>query len=106
MNNFKAFFKKLGAALYDWFIASNRWLHLMAGWGIFLVVVFAIGLPMGVAVNAGSMIIGAYVATLIAMISAEVKDKMKGGKFDWKDINAGMFLGNVLLIFWLISLLF
>lgn len=102
MNNFKAFFKKLGASLYDWFIASNRWLHLMAGWGIFLVVVFAIGLPMGVAVNAGSMIIGAYVATLIAMISAEFKDKMKGGKFDWKDINAGMFLGNVIMILWLI----
>ena len=67
--------------------------------------VFVIGLPMGIAVNAGSMILGAYVATLIAMISVEFKDKMKGGKFDWKDINAGMFLGNVLLIVYLIFLI-
>lgn len=67
--------------------------------------VFVIGLPMGVAVNAGSTILGAYVATLIAMISAELKDKMKGGKFDWKDINAGMFLGNVLSIVYFIFLI-
>jgi hypothetical protein len=52
------------------------------------------------------MILGAYVATLFAMIGLEVKDKAKGGKFDWKDLNAGMFLGNVLLIVLLISLLF
>ena len=35
----------------------------------------------------------------------EFKDKMKGGKFDWKDINAGMFLGNVLLIAYFIFLI-
>lgn len=68
--------------------------------------VFVIGLPMGIAVNAGSTILGAYVATLIAMISAELKDKMKGGKFDWKDINAGMFLGNCLLIAYILTLIF
>lgn len=106
MNKFKAFFKKIGAALYDWFIASNRWLHLMVGWGIFIVMVFAIGLPQGLAINAASAIIGAYVATLITMVGVEFKDKMKGGIFDWKDVNAGMFLGNICLIFWLISLLF
>jgi hypothetical protein len=51
------------------------------------------------------MILGAYVATLFAMIGLEVKDKAKGGKFDWKDLNAGMFLGNVLLIAYLIFLI-
>lgn len=102
---FKAFFKKLGASLYDWFIASNRWLHLMAGWVIFLLTAIVIGLPMGAVVNPASMILGAYVATLFAMIGLEVKDKAKGGKFDWKDLNAGMFLGNVLLIAYLIFLI-
>ena len=37
---------------------------------------------------------------LVAMVGLEVKDKMKGGLFDWKDLNAGMFLANVFLIVW------
>ena len=97
----KQFLLKLKNNLYEWFIASNRWLHLMAGWGIFLLTAIVIGLPMGAVVNPASMILGAYVA----MIGLEVKDKAKGGKFDWKDLNAGMFLGNVLLIAYLIFLI-
>jgi hypothetical protein len=54
----------------------------MAGWGIFLLTAIVIGLPMGAVVNPASMILGAYVATLFAMIGLEVKDKAKGGKFD------------------------
>lgn len=101
----KQFLLKLKNKLYEWFIASNRWLHLMVGWGIFLLTAIVIGLLMGAVVNPASMILGAYVATLFAMIGLEVKDKAKGGKFDWKDLNAGMFLGNVLLIVYLIFLI-
>lgn len=102
MNKFKAFFKKFGSTLYEWFIASDRWLHIGAGWCIFIVMAFAIGLPMGMAIMPAPVFIGAYVATLIAMLSVEFKDKMKGGIFDWKDVNAGMVLGNIMMILWLI----
>ena len=99
MQIMKNFWTKLKANLYEWFVASNRWVHLMAGWGIFIVMAFSIGIwtpeP-----NRASVIFGSYVATLIAMVVMEVKDKMKGGQFDWKDLNAGMFLANVFLIVW------
>lgn len=98
----KEFWTKIKSTLYDLFIASNRYIHLMLGWGIFIVMAFAIGLSQGLAINAASVIIGSYVATLLVMIGVEIKDKVKGGVFDWKDINAGMFLGNLILILWLI----
>jgi hypothetical protein len=101
-----SFWTKLKSDLYEWFIASNRWLHLIFGWAITLIVAIAIGLPQGVEPVFGSMVFGSYLATLIAMMTAEFKDKAKGGKFDWKDVNAGMFLANILLIIWLISAIF
>lgn len=98
----KNFWTKLKANLYEWFVASNRWLHLMVGWAITLITAIIIGLPMGAAPNVTSMFLGAYVATLVAMVGLEVKDKMKGGIFDWKDLNAGMFLGNCMLLAYII----
>lgn len=77
----------------------------MTGWAITLVTAIIIGLPMGAEPNVTSMFLGAYVATLVAMVGLEVKDKMKGGKFDWKDLNAGMFLANVFLIVWAVWML-
>lgn len=101
----KNFWTKLKSSLYEWFVASNRWVHLMVGWAITLITAIVIGLPMGAAPNVTSMFLGAYVATLVAMVGLEVKDKMKGGKFDWKDLNAGMFLANVFLIVWAVWML-
>lgn len=101
----KNFIKKQLANLNEWFLASNRWVHLMTGWAITLVTAIIIGLPMGAEPNVTSMFLGAYVATLVAMVGLEVKDKMKGGKFDWKDLNAGMFLANVFLIVWAVWML-
>ena len=102
----KSFWTKLKSNLYEWFIASNRWLHLIFGWAITLIVAIAIGIPQGIEPNFASMVLGSYSATLIAMMTAEFKDKAKGGKFDWKDINAGMFLANILLITLLFKLVF
>lgn len=101
----KLYLKKLLENLKEWFIASNRWLHLMAGWGVFIIMAFAIGIweqeP-----KTAPVIVGAYLATLFVMLALEVKDKAKSGKFDWKDINAGMLLANICMIIFLFTLLF
>lgn len=101
----KTFLKKFFSNLYEWFVASNRWLHLMAGWGIFIVMAFSIGI-WSPEPNRASVIFGSYVATLIAMVVMEIKDKVKGGTWDWKDINAGMLLGNICLLFLIIFSIF
>ena len=77
----------------------------MFGLGIFLITAIIIGLPMGIAVNPVSIILGASAATLFTMIGLEIKDKAKGGKFDWKDINAGMIAPIIINIAMLISII-
>lgn len=101
----KLYLKKLIENLNEWFIASNRWIHLIVGWGVYIIMAFAIGI-WEIEPNPGSVIVGSYVATLLVMAALEVKDKLKGGKFDWKDINAGMLLANACLLYFLITLLF
>lgn len=101
----KLYLKKLLENLKEWFIVSNRWLHLMAGWGVFIIMAFAIGIWEQVP-NAASVIVGSYVATLFVMLALEIKDKAKGGVFDWKDINAGMLLANICMIIFLFTLIF
>ena len=100
----KKFFKQQLTNLHDWFIAESRWFHLMIGWAIYLVMVAVYGLwfnqpPLG------PTIVGAYVSTLITMLVVEWKDILWGGKWSWKDINAGMFLGNILLLVYIILLI-
>ena len=86
MEKVKAFFKKV----YDLFIASNRWMHLLVGGVIYVAMMAAIviwtpydPIPMQCCC-VGTM------SVLIAMVASEYKDKAKGGKFDWKDILAGV----------------
>lgn len=94
--------KKFISNLKEWFISSNRWAHIMAGWAVFIVMAFAIGVPMDMELNVASLFIGSWFASLIAMVMLEVKDKAWGGKFDWKDINAGMLFPNCMLIYFII----
>ena len=47
----KQFWTKLKANLYEWFVASNRWVHLMGGWDITIITAIIIGLPQGAAPN-------------------------------------------------------
>lgn len=96
MEKVKAFFKKVGSVIYDLFIASNRWMHLLVG-GVIYVAMMAVTaiftpydpIPM-------QCCFGATLATLIAMCASEYKDKAKGGKFDWKDILAGVIVPIVI----------
>lgn len=91
MNKIKIFFKKVGSVLYDLFIASNRWMHFIVG-GILMVVMTAFTAiwnpynPDGL-----QAVCVATLSTLITMAAVEYKDKAHGGKFDWKDIFAGIF---------------
>lgn len=90
MEKVKAFFKKVGSVIYDLFIASNRWMHVIIG-GIIMVFMCAATViwypyepnPMQ------AMCVGTL-STFIAMCAVEYKDKTHGGLFDWKDILAGM----------------
>ena len=82
--------KKIFNFLKDLYINSNRWMHFIVG-GI--ITVFMMGLTViwtpynPIPLQAVS--VGLF-SNLIAMCAVEYKDKAKGGKFDWKDIIAGI----------------
>lgn len=86
MEKVKAFFKKV----YDLFIASNRWMHLMVGGVIYVAMMAAIVIWTPYDPIPMQCCFGATLATLIAMCSKEYADKSHGGLFDWKDVLAGV----------------
>lgn len=91
----KEFFIKLFSNLKEWFVSRNRWHNLIAGCVIYLIMIL---------IYRGSWpaMLGAYVSTLFTMLAVEYKDKAYNGKWDWKDINAGMLCGNIALIVYLV----
>ena len=106
MEKVKAFFKKVGSTLYDLFIASNRWMHLLVGGVIYTVMMAAIVIWTPYDPIPMPCCFGATVATFVAMCASEYKDKEKGGLFDWKDINAGMLVPIVIDLLVCLMLLF
>lgn len=86
MEKVKAFFKKV----YDLFIASNRWMHMIAGGIIYIFMVAATAIWNPYNPDALQAIFVGTLATLIPMVAVEYKDMAHGGDFDWKDIIAGM----------------
>jgi hypothetical protein len=106
MNKFKTFFKKVGSVLYDLFIASNRWMHALVGGVIYVVMMAAIVIWTPYEPIPLQCCFGATIATFIAMCASEYKDKAKGGKFDWKDIFAGVIVPIVLDVIVIALMLF
>lgn len=92
MEKVKAFFKKVGSVIFDLFIASNRWMHLMVGGVIYVAMMAAIVIWTPYDPIPMQCCFGATLATLIAMCAVEYKDKAHGGLFDWKDVFAGVFV--------------
>ena len=88
MEKIKAFFKRV----YDLFIASNRWMHLLVGGVIYVAMMAAIVIWTPYDPIPMQCCFGATLATLIAMCAVEYKDKAHGGIFDWKDVFAGVFV--------------
>lgn len=86
MEKVKAFFKKV----YDLFIASNRWMHMIAGGIIYIFMVAATAIWNPYDPDALQAIFVGTLATLIPMVAVEYKDMAHEGDFDWKDIIAGM----------------
>ena len=86
MEKVKAFFKKV----YDLFIASNRWKHLIAGCIVYLAVMVSMSIWTPFDPVTWQCAFGSTIATLIVMVALEYKDKAHGGLFDWKDILAGV----------------
>ena len=105
MNKFITFFKRVGEIFSDLFIASNRWMHLLAGGVIYVVMMASIVIWTPYAPIPLQCCFGATMATLIAMCASEYKDKAKGGVFDWKDIVAGVIVpvvGDIAVVILLI----
>lgn len=103
MEKVKAFFKKVGSIMYDLFIASNRWKHLIAGGIVYLAVMVSMSIWTPFDPVAWQCAYGSTIATLIVMVALEYKDKAHGGLFDWKDILAGVISALVLdlvIILW------
>lgn len=96
MKKILTFFKTFGQDLFEWFIASNRWLHLMIGGIIMIFMTAATVIWNPFNPNAIQAIFVGTLATFIIMCAVEYKDKAHGGKFDWKDINAGMLVPIVI----------
>lgn len=102
MEKIKEIMKKIGSVVYDLFITSNRWKHLIAGGIIYLAVMASMSIWDPFDPVTWQCAVGATIATLIAMCTAEYKDKAHGGAFDWKDILAGVTLpivGDIVIIF-------
>ena len=74
----------------------------MVEWVVFIVMAFAIGIPMDMNLNVASFFIDSYAASLIAMMMFEVKNKACGDKFDWKDIKQECYFR---IVWWFILLL-
>lgn len=96
MEKVKAFFKKVGSIVYDLFIASNRWKHLIAGGIVYLAVMVSMSIWTPFDPVTWQCAYGSTIATLIVMVALEYKDKAHGGLFDWKDIFAGVTSALVL----------
>ena len=106
MKKFVDFIKKVGSVLYDLFIASNRWMHLLVGGVIYTVMMAAIVIWTPYDPIPMQCCFGATVATFIAMCASEYKDQAKGGVWDWKDILAGVIVPIVLDIIICVMMLF
>ena len=68
---------------------SNREKHLIAG-GLIYAVVLSLCFVLNVQYLKGTTI--ALTATLITACAVEYKDKLWGGKFDWLDVVATIFV--------------
>jgi hypothetical protein len=106
MEKVKAFFKKVGSVIYDLFIASNRWMHLLVGGVIYVAMMAAIAIWTPYEPIPLQCCFGATVATFIAMCASEYKDKAKGGVWDWKDILAGVTVPIAIDVLCMVLLLF
>lgn len=102
----KNFFKKFGNNLYEWFISSNRWKHLVLGGIIMIAMMVSMAIWTPFAPILPQCVFGSALATFIAMCTAEYKDKAHGGKFDWKDINAGMFVPIIINLVMVLIMIF
>lgn len=100
------FFKKVGSVISDLYVASNRWMHVLAGGGIMVFIMASIAIWTPYDPIPLQCCFGATIAVFITMCSIEYKDKAKGGMFDWKDINAGMLVPIVIDILVVCMLIF
>jgi hypothetical protein len=85
--------------IIEWYKKSNRYKHAATG-GIILAVFLLAGAV--VAVDWFANLLLASGTVLVAMASAEYKDREHGSAFDWYDILAGMTLP---VLFWVGSLI-
>ena len=81
--------------MITWIKESNRWKHLLVGFGIHIFYLLAMLLSM--CSSLGLIIIPA-ITTFLFMAAVEVKDKLGGGKFDWLDILAGIIPSIVISV--------
>lgn len=102
----KNFIKNQLANLNEWFVASNRWLHLMIGGIIMIFMTAATAIWNPFNPNTIQAIFIGTIATFIIMCAVEYKDKAHGGKFDWKDINAGMLIPIIMDILVILLMVF
>ena len=91
MKQILEFFKKVGSTLYDLFIASNRWMHFIVGGALMVLMCAATAVWYPYNPNPFQVLFVSTLSVLIAMCTAEFKDRSHGGKFDWKDVFAGVF---------------
>ena len=102
----KKFFKQFGNNLYEWFISSNRWMHVLVGGVIMVAMMASISIWTPFDPIPLQCIFGATISTFITMCAMEYKDKAHGGRFDWKDINAGMIVPIIIDIIVILLMIF
>lgn len=89
--------------IINWFKQSNRYKHLYMGlliWIFYIIIILLLGISIMPATIVGS------ISSITHMITAEYKDKLKGGLFDKNDIIAGSIIPVILTLVIIIISLF
>lgn len=85
----------------NWLKESNHDKHLIAGFIIFII---SLLLSYSLTKNDYATLIISNFVVAACMATAEYKDKLYGGKFDWEDILAGMIPSIIADILYLVIL--
>lgn len=92
--------KKILTPIWHFCTDFTHWQHYVCGAIIFSLIYCLVYMSASEVISSAT---SASLATLIAMLTAEYKDKKHGSKFDWLDILAGMIHP---IMYWLIYLIY
>lgn len=100
------FFKKVWDKIRDLYIADGRWVNVVFGGAIMVVMSKGTAMLSSCRLLDFKICLSAAITTFIVVLTAEFKDKQYVSQFNWKDVNAGVFVPIVFMLASVMMLLF